>query len=183
MPVSQNKILASLLLVLLTLTACGGSEEQEPAVSDADLVLTEAAKIAAESVSGTATAVALLPSNTPAEPSPTATLVIPTSDEAENGATLTPLPTLEATPFSTPTAGPPGSTPCLRASFEYETIPDGTRFPKNKEFVKLWRLKNTGTCTWTSAYSLRFVEGDLLGAGSSIQLTELDIPPGQVYEY
>lgn len=185
MPVSQNKILALLMLFLLALSACGGSEEEEPPISDADMIQTQAAEIAAESSSKTATAIALKPTSTniPAEPSPTVTLVFPTSD-SENGGTLTPLPTSAgpATPFSTPTAGVVSGTPCLRANFEYETIPDGTRIPKNKEFVKLWRLKNTGSCTWTSAYSLKFVDGDLLGAPAAIQLTELDVPPGGFVE-
>ncbi|MGE5250052.1 MAG: NBR1-Ig-like domain-containing protein [Bacteroidota bacterium] len=49
------------------------------------------------------------------------------------------------------------------------TIPPGTRFTAPQDFSKVWRLKNTGTCTWTpGAYRLRFVEGEQMGPASEI---------------
>src|SRR5512143_599465 len=44
------------------------------------------------------------------------------------------------------------------------TIPDGTRFAPSATFQKTWRLKNIGTATWTTAYSLVFDSGDRFGA-------------------
>lgn len=195
MPISRKTIPVLLALLVYTLAACGGSDEETPNISDADLVKTEAAAIADQSIAETATAVALLPTEVPVEPTATVTLIVPTSnigngdgDDGGTSGTLTPLPTLETsatlipTPFSTPTPGPVGSTPCYRASLEYETIPDGMLIPKEKDFVKIWRLKNTGSCTWTGSFSLVFVEGALMGADGSNRFTDVDIPPGGYVE-
>jgi len=186
---SRKSIPIILALFVLILAACGGSEDDTPNVSDAESVKLTAAFLADQSIAQTAAAVALLPTAAPDEATATVTLILPTSEDGgDTSGTLTPLPTIETvatatpTPFSTPTPGPVGSTPCLRASFEYETIPDGTRIPKTKEFVKTWRLKNTGTCTWTGAYSVIFVQGDLMGADGSNRLTDVDIPPGGFVE-
>lgn len=40
------------------------------------------------------------------------------------------------------------------------TIPDDTRFNPGEEFVKTWRLRNGGTCPWTTDYTLLSVSGD-----------------------
>lgn len=191
MNISRKAIPILFALLALILAACGGSDEETPNISDAERVILTAEAMAGESIAKTATAVALLPA-VPIEPTATVTLIIPTSedggDDGGTSGTLTPLPTIETnptvipTPFSTPTAGPAGSTPCYRASLEYETIPDGMLIPKGKEFVKLWRLKNTGTCTWTGAFSLVFVEGALMGAQGSNRFTDVDILPGGYVE-
>ena len=46
-----------------------------------------------------------------------------------------------------------------------------------QDFTKTWRLKNTGSCTWTKAYSLAFVSGDSMGAPASTSLPG-EVPPG-----
>ena len=49
------------------------------------------------------------------------------------------------------------------------SIPAGTRFTKSTDFTKVWRLENTGLCTWTpNSFRLRFVGGDLLNAKAAI---------------
>jgi hypothetical protein len=40
------------------------------------------------------------------------------------------------------------------------TIPDGTTVGRGTMFTKTWRLRNTGTCTWDSNYTLSKVSGD-----------------------
>lgn len=57
------------------------------------------------------------------------------------------------------------------------TVPDGETFLPGEAFVKTWRVRNEGTCTWTSDYQLAFVEGDSLGAPEEVSLTG-EIPPG-----
>ena len=44
------------------------------------------------------------------------------------------------------------------------TVPDGTQFPANTGFNKIWRIRNTGTCTWDNRYRLVHHSGSLLGA-------------------
>ncbi len=34
------------------------------------------------------------------------------------------------------------------------TIPDNTVIPAGTKFVKTWRIRNVGTCTWTNKYTL-----------------------------
>ena len=58
-------------------------------------------------------------------------------------------------------------------------IPDDTEYDGGEDFTKTWRLKNTGSCTWTSGYSLVFDSGDAMGAPASTQLTTGTVAPGQ----
>ena len=44
------------------------------------------------------------------------------------------------------------------------TVPDGTTYTPGATFQKTWRLKNIGTCTWTTSYALIFDSGNQLGA-------------------
>lgn len=61
------------------------------------------------------------------------------------------------------------------------TVPDGTTFNFGATFNKTWRLKNVGTCTWTTAYSMVFVSGDLLGAPTSVPMPQT-VAPGQTVD-
>jgi hypothetical protein len=49
------------------------------------------------------------------------------------------------------------------------TIPDGTKMTQNQQFTKTWRVQNSGTCPWTTAFNLVFLSGEALG-GSSIAM-------------
>lgn len=86
--------------------------------------------------------------------------------------TLTPLPALTptGTPFNQPppTIAPSG---CDKASFVADvTVPDGTLFSPGAAFTKTWRLKNAGTCTWTTAYKFLFYSGEQMSAPTSINI-------------
>ncbi len=58
------------------------------------------------------------------------------------------------------------------------SIPDGTTFNPGVAFTKSWRIKNTGTCTWTTGYSLFFSGGDVMPGTTSIAITR-NVAPGQ----
>jgi len=77
-------------------------------------------------------------------------------------------------PPSTPTAPlppTPGTSAC-RATFVADiNYPDGTAVAPNTAFTKTWRIKNVGTCTWTTNFSLVFVSGDKMGGPDSQKLT------------
>ncbi len=102
-------------------------------------------------------------------------------------ATNTPVPPTPVPPTNTavpPTPVPPTATqvqvPCDRATFvEDVTYPDGTDVAPGTTFVKTWRLKNNGTCTWNSSYALVFVSGDSMGGPAAQQLTTGTVAPGQ----
>ncbi|HLF75120.1 MAG TPA: NBR1-Ig-like domain-containing protein [Anaerolineales bacterium] len=61
------------------------------------------------------------------------------------------------------------------------TVPDGTRFEPGTTFKKTWRLKNIGTCTWTTSYSLVFDSGERMGALASINFPS-GVAPGQTID-
>ena len=71
---------------------------------------------------------------------------------------------------------------CNKASFvAHVTIPEGSLMLPGVQFTKIWRLRNVGTCTWTTAYSLAFSTGDLMGASKRVQLPS-DVPPGSTVD-
>jgi Ig-like domain from next to BRCA1 gene len=45
------------------------------------------------------------------------------------------------------------------------TVPDNTQFTAGASFTKTWRLRNTGTTTWSTAYRLYFITGNQMGGG------------------
>jgi hypothetical protein len=104
--------------------------------------------------------------------------------------------TLTQTPTTTPTATwTPTHTPtytstklptikasCDRAGFVSDvTVPDKSILAPSTTFAKTWRLKNLGTCTWTTAYSLVFVNGEKMDGPDAIALP-LNIAPGQIVD-
>ncbi len=101
--------------------------------------------------------------------------------------TGTPDPTSDPTPAD-PTPTPTGTTPPTPAptctdlvGFDGDvTIPDGTVLAPGQSFVKTWRLRNVGTCTWTTDYALAFVSGNRLGGPSAVRLSAAVQPDGAV---
>jgi len=105
--------------------------------------------------------------------------------------TTEPPPPVIATTEAPPTEEPPTPTktltptitnttiPCDRAAFVTDvTIPDGEELQPNETFTKTWRLKNDGSCTWTSSYALIFDSGDSMSGPASKQLTSGTVAPG-----
>ena len=67
----------------------------------------------------------------------------------------------------TPVPTPIPVTLCDSANFVNDvTIPDGTVLGRSATFTKVWRIQNTGTCTWTPYYSVVFINGDGLNAST-----------------
>jgi len=75
-----------------------------------------------------------------------------------------------ATPSKTPApvtvTVPPSS--CDKVQFISDvSIPDGTTLQPGAQFTKTWRLKNVGTCAWSTSYQLAFFSGDQMGASAT----------------
>ncbi|MEN6392564.1 MAG: NBR1-Ig-like domain-containing protein, partial [Anaerolineaceae bacterium] len=96
---------------------------------------------------------------------------------------VTPTPSPSATPVPTITQTSTPTEVCFdKAEFVKDiTVPDGTLFSPGDEFVKTWRLRNVGTCTWTELYQLVFVGGDPMGGASSTPLSEV-VPQGETID-
>lgn len=88
-------------------------------------------------------------------------------------------PPIPATVPATNSNGPS----CNLATFEGDvTYPDDTVVPAGANFEKKWKLKNAGSCTWTSNYKVLFVSGDAMGGTGSTILTNGVVHPGNSVE-
>ncbi len=58
------------------------------------------------------------------------------------------------------------------------TYPDGSLVTRKDSFVKIWRIKNVGTCSWTTSYALVFTSGDQLSGPSAVALAG-SVKPGE----
>src|SRR5512147_2949619 len=71
---------------------------------------------------------------------------------------------------------------CDQAQFVSDvTVPDGSSFAPGAAFTKTWRLKNIGTCTWTTSYTLVWAGGDQMGGPTSIVLSA-QVAPSQTVD-
>jgi hypothetical protein len=74
-----------------------------------------------------------------------------------------------ATP--TPTGGGGTVDECLSASYVADvTIPDNTQLDEGEEFVKTWRVRNTGTCAWPEHTAIAFSSGTQMDAPDSVEV-------------
>jgi hypothetical protein len=106
---------------------------------------------------------------------PDATVAAPTATSAP--ATSAPAPT--ATTAPAPTAS--GCTDAA-AFVKDVSIPDNSRITPGAEFIKVWRLRNTGTCAWNSNYVVAHVDGASLTDSAEYALTGSRIDPGQTVD-
>ncbi|GAB4504320.1 MAG: hypothetical protein Fur0043_13140 [Anaerolineales bacterium] len=94
------------------------------------------------------------------------------------GTPPTPTPT-SIVPTNTPTV-PPSS--CDKVQFIADvTVPDGTTFAPGTAFAKTWRLKNVGSCTWTTSYQLVFYSGEKMGGPDALAFPQ-SVAPGQTVD-
>jgi hypothetical protein len=135
---------------LLALSACGGGAAVKPTVDTAP-IYTQIASTALALQSQTAQA-APTATNTPqASPTP----------QASNTPLITDIP-LPGTPSVTPLAvnTPKATSQASCDNFDPNvidvTIPDNTEISPGDSFVKTWRFKNLGPCTWDQDYKLIF---------------------------
>ena len=106
-------------------------------------------------------------------PPVTETPETPTTEPPDVGE-VTPSPTLPPPPPSQPTDTPvpdvPGPEGCtLNATYAGDvTVPDDTEMSPGESFVKTWRVRNSGTCTWEAGTELVFSSGERMGGPNSV---------------
>jgi len=162
MHIKRSKKILLLMLALATIMACGpfAAATPQPAATLNALYTAAAQTLQAMSTQGAVTLTA--------QPLSTGTLFVSTAS---------------ATPFHTFTAVPPLQpvSRCDAASFVSDvTYPDGSAVSIGGTFTKIWRIKNVGTCTWTTSYALVFVSGERFGAPSAVSLPTSVGPGGTV---
>ena len=146
------------IAIILAILACNlpsnNSNQQTP-----DAIMTAAAL----------TVQAQLPATVPPAP-----VTAPPAQPPTATFTSVPIPTLP--PSATPTSN------CNAMQFVADvTIPDGTIMTPGQNFTKTWRLKNVGTCTWTTSYAIVFSSGNSMNGPATQALTG-NVNPGQTVD-
>ena len=98
---------------------------------------------------------------------------------------LTPVPAVRSTsvPTQVPVMNLPTQVPSLVDYMTFVsdvTITDGHQVKPGERFRKTWRIKNTGTTTWTPQYSIVFVSGDRMN-GQNVSVPYY-VSPGQTVD-
>ncbi|MCJ7624366.1 MAG: NBR1-Ig-like domain-containing protein [Anaerolineaceae bacterium] len=189
---NKNIFFTSFLVLVFSgsLAACIPGFFAAPVISDLDLISTAAAHTVdaqmtqavisdlitqltqAAQQQDQATATGMPPTAT--QIPPTATLELPTATQVPPTTTATQIPPTSIPPTSTPI-------PCNWLMFVKDvTVPDGSDFSAGDVFVKTWRLKNQGSCTWTPDYDLVFVGGQAMSAPAAVDLNTTVYPGGTV---
>lgn len=156
-----NRIFSLIVLAALVLSACNLPGNNATPTPGPEAIFT----VAAQTVQAQLTQSAALATSTPAVVFPTATVtpaapLATTTLPPVGGSTNTPLP-----PAASPTPR------CDAAAFVTDvTVPDGTEFLPGATFRKTWRIRNIGTCTWSTAYSIVFDGGNAMNAAAAYAL-------------
>ncbi len=132
-------------------------------------------------------------------------LVLQLTQISQGTYTATPLPATETPWLITATPQPPTVTATITKTFlpmatfapptvtntpapcnwiqfvDDVTVADGTTFAPDTDFIKTWRLKNIGACTWSADFELVFINGDAMGGPVSQEIGET-VEPGEMID-
>lgn len=161
------------LLILLGLAGCSSAAPTIVPTIDTNPLRTE---VAATVLAQVTQDLAQTPSVTPS-PSPTATLP-PTSTPTQ--ATITPSTEVVGVTATLSSLTPEAGTE-NKAEWVSQSIADKTVFAPGETFTMTWRLKNTGTSTWSANYILRFFSGDPYGLPEEVPLNR-EVSPGETVD-
>jgi len=160
-----RKILIPILVLATATLACSQFTASTPQPA---ATLNALYTSAAQTLEGMSTQAAAA---TQLSPTPTLSLSVPTVTPIVVN-TFTPVPPLATLPV----------TRCDAASFVSDvTYPDGSNVSLSSAFTKIWRLKNTGTCTWTTSYALVYVSGERFSAPTAVSMPT-NVGPGQTVD-
>uniref|UniRef100_A0A3Q1EFA7 NBR1 autophagy cargo receptor a n=1 Tax=Acanthochromis polyacanthus TaxID=80966 RepID=A0A3Q1EFA7_9TELE len=106
---------------------------------------------------------------------------LPPPAASETASGPAPVPDPQASSPEGPGVSHTSLVPTMAALFLDENLPDGTRLEPGTKFIKYWKMRNSGTISWTSETKLVFMWGNL-GLASE-EKREVPVPlllPGQV---
>ncbi len=167
------KFLVPISVSLFLLTACAPGSPPAP-TADVKFIQTSAAQTVVANF--TLTAVAATSTPLPAPTDTPVALDTPTGEVA-TGPTLTP----------TLLPGGVTATPPLCDYYTYDpttldvNVPDNTQMTPGQEFVKTWKIKNSGICTWGAGYKVAYAGYADQMSGQPQPITGV-IGPGQEVE-
>jgi len=182
----KTKMIIITLFGVLLLTACAPASPSVP-TPDVALIQTSAAQTVVAKFTLTAASWTATPLPPPSEtPTP---LVLDT-------------PTLGTITVPTLAGGTAGATQialCDRYTWDDATvdvnIPDGTQMTPGQQFVKTWKIKNAGTCTWGAGYKVVYAGyattmsgvpqpiNGVIGPGQEVEISVQFTAPTKIGEY
>ena len=181
MPLNIKQFTILIFLALL-LVACGGSAEP---TMDVNAVMTSSVGTMVASFFGTQTAMYTPPSPTSTvtqTPFPTPTPYVPPTPFATSTTyyvyfSPTPGSSIVSGTLVTSTVNPSAlGAGCNNLAFIRDvTVPGGTVFKPSEDFVKTWKVQNTGTCPWLYQYSLVMISGTDIDAGPTKIQKKVDV--------
>ena len=164
-------IISIMLIATVAIAGCGSANtpQQEP-TPDVAVIRTSAASTVISQFTLTAAVFTPTPSvaaatQTPATPQPSSTATTPTQAIAQ-------------------VTNAQGTTVALCDSMSFVAdvnIPDDTNMAPGQDFLKTWRVKNTGSCPWGEGYELVYAGYADEMDGQAQPLTEV-VQPGQEVE-
>ena len=184
----KTRLMISLLVIPLTITACTAAQQPAPTL-DTSLIQTSAASTVLANFTLTASA----PTETPLPALTTAPAPLETQT-----------PSTPVTPIlNTPTLLPGGvtATPGLCDHYTYDAatidvnIPDGSQMTPGQQFIKTWKIKNDGICTWGTGYKLVYAGytdqmsgvaqpiNGVIGPGQEVEISVQFKAPAKAGEY
>jgi len=163
------KLVVTTILFALLIGACGASPTQAPEPTpDVAAVRTSAASTVVSQFTLTAAAFTPTPPPPPTEtqaPEPTATATEPPVAEVTNA---------QGTTIAL----------CDKYSWDVATVdvnvPDNTPMSPGQEFIKTWKIKNVGACTWGEGYKMIYSYGDKMDGAA--QAFTAAVAPGEEVE-
>ena len=165
----KSRLIVTLFLGTVLIAACGPSAAPSESTPDVAAIRTSAASTVVSQFTLTAavfTPIAIttaVPTDTP-EPDVTATETTATAPVAQ-------VTNAEGTVVAL----------CDKYSWDPETvdvnIPDNTPMSPGQDFIKTWRIKNIGACTWGEGYKMVFSYGEEMDGVA--QPLSAAIAPGQ----
>jgi hypothetical protein len=180
---------AFLSVLVLILSACGGGDETLSPEAQFTAAAQTAAALPIQTAEPTfttdpASMVATMASPTETAPlPPTAAIVSPTIDPAFGTPAGAPTVAGAAQPtVASPGGGAPAGPGPDNATYVADvTVPDDEVMGPGEIFEKVWRIRNTGTTTWSTDYTLTFIDGELMGAPNQVSLPN-EVSPGEEVE-
>ncbi|MFC2064614.1 NBR1-Ig-like domain-containing protein [Chloroflexota bacterium] len=157
----RHPLIFFVMSAMFLLSACGNTTNtQDPA--EAGVIYTQAA----QTVGANLTLTAVEKGTSTNTPTPIVTV----------SPAFTETPLVSLTPLITNTSAAPTEGSCDDMAYVADvTIEDGSRVSPGSQFIKTWRIRNIGQCTWTTAYHLVY------GWASDNWESIKTFPPADVY--
>jgi len=169
LPISKSLFI--LLALAVVLSACN-LPRGTPTLSEMDVIATQAA----ETVVAQLTEISRPPA-TAGPGTPTSAFATPLPTFTPPSSTLLPTFPSNQLPSSTPPSSTQAPTQCDEAKFGADvSVPDNTTFAPGTAFTKTWRIRNVGSCTWTTSYAIVFAGGDKMGAPDILPMPGTVVP-------